>query len=98
MSARFGWWSRDPDLGKYEVRVIVHGGNIEWARHQGHHTPWEPHEPNDEDRERLIAEAERRLPRRLLTQKQFEEIVQLSKRAGPGRISGRSNHKPKSPL
>jgi len=97
MSTKFGWWSRDPEQGKYEVSVVIHGGNIEWMRHQGHHTPWEPHEPSDDDRERLIAEAERRLPRRLITPKQFDEIVRLSARTGPGRISGRSNHRPKEP-
>ncbi len=92
MSIEFGWWNRDPEEGKYQVRAIVHGGNIEWKRHQGHHTAWEPHSPNDDDRERLIAEAEKRLPRRLITQKQFDEIKRLSLRAGPGRIAGRSNY------
>jgi hypothetical protein len=92
MSMEFGWWNRDPDLGKYQVRAIVHGGNIEWKRHQGHHTPWDPHEPTDDDRERLLAEAEKRLPRRLITQKQFDEIKRLSARSGPGRIAGRSNY------
>jgi hypothetical protein len=48
-----------------------------------------PHTPTDEDRERLIYEAERRLPRRLITQKQFEEIKRLSENTGPGKISGK---------
>jgi hypothetical protein len=69
--------------------VAVHGGNIEWTRHQGHHTPWEPHVPSDEDRERLIAEAEKRVPRRLISQKQFEEIKRLSVNQGAGGITGR---------
>ncbi|MEY4004445.1 MAG: hypothetical protein RLZZ221_541 [Verrucomicrobiota bacterium] len=89
MSIEFGWWNRDEEGRKFEVSAIVHGGNIEWTRHQGHHTPWEPYEPNDDDRTRLIAEAERRLPRRLITQKQFEEIRRLSENEGPGGISGR---------
>ena len=46
-------------------------------------------EPNDDDRARLIAEAERRLPRRLITKRQFEEIQRLSENEGPGGISGR---------
>ena len=93
MSIEFGWWNRDAEQGKYQVRAVVHGGNIEWSRHQGHHTVWEPHRPDDDDRARLVAEARRRLPRRLITQKQFEEIERLSTLTGPGGISGR-RHRP----
>lgn len=89
MSIEFGWWNKDPDGRKYQVNVVVHGGNIEWRRHQGHHTQWEPHEPDDEDRTRLIYEAEKRLPRRLITQRQFDEIKSLSENVGTGKISGR---------
>jgi hypothetical protein len=89
MSIEFGWWNRDEEGRRYQVNAVVHGGNIEWTRHQGHHTPWDPHEPSDEDRERLIAEALKRVPRRLITQRQFEEIKRLSENAGPGGISGR---------
>ena len=89
MSITFGWWHRDPVEGKYQIHVDVHGGNIEWTRHQGHNTSWIPHEPSEEDRERLVAEAERRVPRRLITQKQFEEIKTLSQSDGSGKISGK---------
>jgi hypothetical protein len=90
MSIEFGWWNKDPEDGKkYQVSAIVHGGNIEWTRHKGHHTSWVPHEPDDEDRARLIYEAGRRVPRRLITQKQFDEIKALSENTGPGAISGR---------
>ena len=89
MSIEFGWWNKDPDRGKYQVSVVVHGGNIEWKRHKGHHTPWEVHAPTEEDRARLIYEAENRLPRRLITQKQFDEIKALSESGTPGRIVGR---------
>jgi len=89
MSIEFGWWNRDEDGRRYQVNAVIHGGNIEWTRHQGHHTPWDPHEPSDEDRERLVAEASKRVPRRLITQKQFEEIKRLSENQGPGGISGR---------
>ena len=89
MSIEFGWWNKDPEQGKYQVSVVVHGGNIEWTRHKGHHTPWEVHTPTNEDRARLIYEAEKRVPRRLITQKQFDEIKQLSESGTPGRIVGR---------
>ncbi len=89
MSIEFGWWNKDADGRKYQVNAAVHGGNIEWSRHQGHHTPWEEHKPNKEDRERLINEAEKRVPRRLITQRQFEEIKRLSENEGAGGLSGR---------
>jgi hypothetical protein len=89
MSIEFGWWNKDADGRKYQVSAVVHGGNIEWTRHQGHHTPWEAHEPDDEDRARLIHEAEKRVPRRLINQRQFDEIKRLSENSGAGGISGR---------
>jgi hypothetical protein len=82
MSTEFGWWNRDPEQGKYQVRAAVHGGNLDWRRKQGHHTSWEEHQPSEADWERLIAEASRRVPRRLLSPRQFEEIRRLRERAG----------------
>jgi hypothetical protein len=89
MSIEFGWWNQDAAGKKYQVHAVVHGGNIEWTRKQGHHSPWEEHTPDDDDRARLVAEAERRVPRRLISKKQFDEIKRLSENAGPGGISGR---------
>ena len=68
---------RDPEAGKYQVKAIVHGGNLTWFRKQGHFTSWEVHGPSEEDWSRLISEAERRVPRRLLSPKQFDEIRRL---------------------
>jgi hypothetical protein len=89
MSIEFGWWDKDAEGKKFQVHVAVHGGNIEWSRHQGHHTSWDPYSPNDEDRARLVHEAEKRVPRRLISQKQFEEIKRLSENERPGKLSGR---------
>ena len=94
MSVNFGWWNKRPDVGKFQVKVSVHGGNIGWTKHQGHHTPWEPYSPDDEDRERLLYEADKRLPRRLINQKQYDEIKRLSENEGPGRISGGRSSRP----
>lgn len=77
MSMEFGWWVRDPEEGKYQVKAIVHGGNLQWLRKQGHFTSWMPHKPNEENWDKLIYEAERRVPRRLLSPKQFDEIKRL---------------------
>lgn len=94
MSIEFGWWNKDPAEGKYQVRATVHGGNIEWTRHQGHHTAWEPHHPSDDDRERLLYEAGKRVPRRLISPQQFEEIKRLATNSGSGKISGRASSRP----
>jgi hypothetical protein len=77
MSMEFGWWVTDPDAGKYQVKAIVHGGQLTWFRKQGHFTSWAPHAPSEDDWSRLVSEAERRLPRRLLSPKQFTEIKNL---------------------
>ena len=77
MSMEFGWWNKDPDLGKFQVKAIVHGGSLKWLRKQGHFTSWEAHAPTEDDWERLIAEAARRLPRKLLSPKQFAVIRNL---------------------
>jgi hypothetical protein len=77
MSIEFGWWNKDPEEGKYQVRAAIHGGNIEWTRKQGHHTPWKTHAPTDADWDRLIEEADSRVPRRLISPKQFEAIKRL---------------------
>jgi hypothetical protein len=74
MAMDFGWWANDPEKGKFQINVEIHGGNVTWARKQGHHTSWETFVPTDENWLRLLAEAERRVPRRLLSPKQFAEI------------------------
>ena len=81
MSMEFGWWNRDPEQGKYQVLVTVHGGNITWERKQGHHTSWAPHPPTEADWDQLIATADKRVPRRLLSPRQFDEIKRLREKA-----------------
>ncbi len=77
MAMEFGWWSKDDEVGKFQVVVEVHGGNITWTRKYGHHIPWESYKPQEEDWDRLLSEAERRVPRRLLSPKQFAEIKRV---------------------
>ena len=74
MAMEFGWWDKSPEEGKFQVLVRIHGGKAEWSRHQGHNTGWDPHQPDDSDWDRLIGEANRRVPRRLISPKQFAEI------------------------
>ncbi|MFA5056778.1 MAG: hypothetical protein WC485_01580 [Opitutaceae bacterium] len=78
MSMEFGWWSRDAGGRRFQIRVTIFGGNVAWTRKQGHHQPWEPYgPPTDADWDTLMAEAERRVPRRLLSSKQFAAIKRL---------------------
>ena len=77
MTTQFGWWVTDPQLGKYQVRAVIHGGNLAWFRKQGHFSSWEAHNPSEDDWNRLVYEAERRVPRRLISPKQFITIKNL---------------------
>jgi hypothetical protein len=78
MSMEFGWWHKDPEQGKFQIVANVHGGNITWERKSAkHHTSWEAHTPTEEDWDKLLYEAGKRVPRRLLSPKQFEVIRQL---------------------
>lgn len=77
MSIEFGWWNKNPEEGKYQVSAVIHGGNIAWTRKQGHHSSWETHLPTEADWEKLIEEADRRVPRRLISPKQFEAIKRI---------------------
>ncbi|MDD3180348.1 MAG: hypothetical protein PHQ04_08355 [Opitutaceae bacterium] len=70
----FGWWAKDDEGRKFQICADVFGRYITWRRKQGHHQPWEAYPPSEQDWERLVAEAERRLPRRLLSKKQYELI------------------------
>lgn len=80
MSMEIGWWKKDPELGKFQVVATIHGGNIVWERKQGHHSSWEPHVPTEEDWDKMIKEAETRVPRRLISPKQFAAIKDLRER------------------
>ncbi len=77
MATEFGWWNTDPEAGKYQVVAEFHGGKVFWTRHQGHHTSWVTHKPSEDDWERLLHEASKRVPRRLISPKQFAAIKQV---------------------
>lgn len=77
MSMEISWWKRDPEQGKFQVLATIHGGNIEWQRKQGHNTSWEDYAPTEEDWDRMLGEAETRVPRRLISPKQFAAIKAL---------------------
>ena len=71
----FGWLQKDKKKKKHQVCVDIFGKNITWTKKYGHNSSWDPFKPNDVDWDKLISEAERRVPRRLFSQKQFEFIL-----------------------
>ena len=82
MGMEFGWWANNPETGKFQIRVNFHGGNIAWHRKQGHHSSWEIYgPPNEDDWERLLAEAARRVPRRLMSPKQYAALEHVREQA-----------------
>lgn len=74
MGMEFGWWEKDEEGVKWQINVRFHGGNVVFIRKTGHHNPWQEFEANDEHWDLLLREAEKRLPRRLMTQKQFDQL------------------------
>ena len=78
MSLEFGWWARDADGRPFQVRARIAGSRIAWQRKQGHHQPWTNYgPPTGDDWDALVAQAERRVPRRLISPRQFEAIKRL---------------------
>jgi hypothetical protein len=70
----FGWWEKDEEGIKWNITVRFHGGNVTFSRKHGHNSSWEDFTPSDDQWDRLLKEAEKRLPRRLMSQKQFNQL------------------------
>lgn len=70
----FGWWEQDEEQKKWNITVRFHGGKVVFSRKHGHHTSWEDFTPNEEQWDRLFKEAERRLPRRLMSKQEFARL------------------------
>jgi len=70
----FGWWERDEEGRNWNISVRFHGGNVTFSKKTGHHTPWVDFEATDGQWDRLLQEAEKRLPRRLMSQKEFARL------------------------
>jgi len=74
MGMEFGWWDKDDEGTKWHIKARFHGGNVVFSRKHGHHSSWDDFAPTDEQWDRLISEAERRLPRRLMSTKEFNQL------------------------
>lgn len=70
----FGWWDKDEEGKKWQISVRFHAGRVVFSRKHGHNTSWDDFAPSDGQWDRLLSEAERRLPRRLMSTKEFERL------------------------
>ncbi len=81
MSFEFGWWATDEDGRRFQVRAEVARDTVTWQRKQGHHQAWQAYGPPTEaDWDALVEQAGRRVPRRTISPRQFEEIKRLRDR------------------
>lgn len=70
MNVEIGFWKRTEDGRKFQVRLRVFGGNIIWEHQPKRFEPWTTYgPPDDEDWETVIAEANKRKPRRIIHDK-----------------------------
>ncbi len=76
----FSWWAKSEE-GKCQIRARYHGHAVRWERKEGRFVSWEPHSPGDTDWDQLLADAGRRVPRRLLSPRQFDELKRLASQA-----------------
>lgn len=72
----FGWWERDEEKTNWNISVRYHGGKVTFSRKYGHNNPWEDFTPTEDQWDRLLKEAERRLPRRLMSKQEFARLTE----------------------
>ena len=81
MNVEIGFWKRTEGGRKFQVRLRVFGGKISWEYQPARFDPWEPYpEPDEEDWQTVIGEAEKRAPRRII----HDKILALIRRRGAG--------------
>jgi hypothetical protein len=81
MNVEIGYWKRTDDGRKFKVRLRVFGGNLIWEQQPARFEVWSSYgPPDDQDWETVIAEAEKRAPRRVI----HDKILALLRRRGIG--------------
>lgn len=79
MNVYIGYWSRDENGRRLQVKFQIFGGKISWTCKRGHHRQWEPYgPPTDEDWEIINQRAEKRVPRRVI----HDKMIALIRRRG----------------
>lgn len=83
MNLEIGFWKRTEDGRKLQVRLRVFGGKIIWECQPARFQAWEPYlTPDDDDWGKVIAEANKREPRRVIHDKMLALIRRRGRAAG----------------
>ena len=79
MNVEIGYWKRTEDGRKLQVRLRIFGGNLIWECQTARFQPWEPYlTPDDDDWNKVISEANKREPRRII----HDKMLALIRRRG----------------
>lgn len=79
MNVEIGYWKRTEDGHKLQVRLRIFGGNLIWECQTARFQPWEPYlTPDDDDWNKVISEANKREPRRII----HDKMLALIRRRG----------------
>jgi len=79
MNVEIGFWKRTDDGRKFQVRLRVFGKAITWECQPARFEAWEPYPaPDEDDWKTVIAEADKREPRRVI----HDKILALIRRRG----------------
>jgi len=79
MNVEIGFWKRTDDGRKFQVRLRIFGGNLLWEYQPARFQPWETYlTPDDDDWNKVIAEANMREPRRVI----HDKMLALIRRRG----------------
>ncbi len=79
MNVEIGFWKRTEDGRKFHVKLHIFGGNLRWEYQPARFQPWEPYlTPDDDDWAKVIAEANKREPRRVI----HDKMLALIRRRG----------------
>jgi len=79
MNVEIGYWKRTDDGRKFQVRLRVFGKNLTWECQPARFEAWEPYPaPDEDDWQTVIAEANKREPRRVI----HDKILALIRRRG----------------
>ena len=83
MDVEIGFWKRTDDGRKFQVRLRIFGGNLLWECQPARFQSWEPYTtPDDDDWNKVFAEANMREPRRVIHDKMLALIRRRGRPAG----------------
>ncbi len=83
MNVEIAFWKRTEEEGKRQVRLRVFGGKVVWECQPARFEPWVPYTtPDEDDWAKVIAEARKRAPRRVIHDKVLALILRRGRPEG----------------